>query len=80
MNIYEQIKEQYNLKPAEAEKVEKTVKANIQQALKKKYRTKQQPAKFTVKNIFVHLTKLSILFNIEIDPKNKSFNISYERV
>ena len=80
MNIYEQIKEQYNLKPAEAEKVEKTVKANIQQALMKKYRTKQQPAKFTVKNIFVHLTKLSILFNIEIDPKNKSFNISYERV
>ena len=79
MNIYEEIKEQYNLKPAEAEKVEKTVKANIQQALKKKYRTKQQPAKFTVKNIFVHLTKLSILFNIEIDPKNKSFNISYER-
>ena len=55
-------------------------KENIQQALKKKYRTKQQPAKFTVKNIFVHLTKLSILFNIEIDPKNKSFNISYERV
>ena len=80
MNIYEQIKEQYNLKPAEAERVEKTVKANIQQALKKKYRTKQQPAKFTVKNIFVHLTKLSILFNIEIDPKNKSFHISYERV
>jgi len=80
MNIYEQIKEQYNLKPAEAERVEKTVKANIQQALKKKYRKKQQPAKFTVKNIFVHLTKLSILFNIEIDPKNKSFNISYERV
>ena len=80
MNIYEQIKEQYNLKPAEAERVEKTVKENIQQALMKKYRTKQQPAKFTVKNIFVHLTKLSILFNIEIDPKNKSFNISYERV
>ena len=80
MNIYEQIKEQYNLKPAEAERVEKTVKENIQQALKKKYRTKQQPAKFTVKNIFVHLTKLSILFNIEIDPQNKSFNISYERV
>ena len=80
MNIYEQIKEQYNLKPEEAERVEKTVKANIQQALKKKYRTKQQPAKFTVKNIFVHLTKLSILFNIEIDPQNKSFNISYERV
>jgi len=80
MNIYEQIKEQYNLKPAEAERVEKTVKENIQQALKKKYRTKQQPAKFTVKNVFVHLTKLSILFNIEIDPQNKSFNISYERV
>jgi len=80
MNIYEEIKEQYNLKPAEAERVEKTVKANIQQALKKKYRTKQQLSKFTVKNVFVHLTKLSILFNIEIDPKNKSFNISYERV
>ena len=80
MNIYEEIKELYNLKPAEAERVEKTVKENIQQALKKKYRTKQRPAKFTVKNVFVHLTKLSILFNIEIDPKNKSFNISYERV
>ena len=80
MNIYEEIKEQYNLKPAEAERVEKTVKANIQQALKKKYRTKQQPAKFTVKNFFVHLVKLSICFNIEIDSQNKSFNISYERV
>lgn len=80
MNIYEEIKELYNLKPAEAQRVEKTVKAKIQQALKKKYRTKKQPAQFTVKNFFVHLLKLSICFNIEIDPKNKTFNINYERV
>lgn len=80
MNIYEQIKEQYKLKPEEAERVEKTVKAKIQQAIKIKYRMQQQPQNFTVKNFFVHLVKLSICFNIEIDPKNKSFNISYERV
>ncbi len=80
MNIYEQIKEQYNLKPEEAERVEKTVKQKIQQALKIKYRMQQQPQNFTVKNFFVHLIKLSICFNIEIDLKNKSFNISHERV
>ena len=45
MNIYEEIKELYNLKPAEAERVEKTVKENIQQALKKKYRTKKAAGK-----------------------------------
>ena len=80
MNIYEQIKEDYSLKPAEAERVENTVKAKIQQALKRKYRTKKNPEAFKVRNFFIHLMKLSICFNIEIDPQKKTFNISYERV